>query len=645
MELKKLTNKNLITLNSDLTSKLEIIDYLINQLYTEGKITSIEGFKKAVLDREELSATGMDGGLAIPHGKSDTVKEASFAVVTLNNIASDWESVVETNEVKYVFLLAIPAVDKEGTQMELLADLMTKMSNSDYTSNLYASKTTIDFYNNLDFDVNKQVAKKFDKSIVAVTACPAGIAHTYMAAEALIKAGNEMGVSVFVEKQGSKGIEDKHTNEMLRNADAAIFAVDVSVKNPDRFKHLPLVKTSVAAPLHDAKGIIEKALRKAESEAKGEYVEEEEVVESLGSLTRKAILTGISFMVPLIIAGGMMLTFAVLFKQAFNLQDLYATEGSWLFIMRRVGTTLLGTLMVPVMSAYMAYSLADKPGLAPGFAAGGLANLLGGGFLLGMFGGLFAGFLMRWMKNNIKIDGPFSAFVTFWVYPVVSTFIVYLVVGLLFGGPITMINDALISFLNGLQGGNAAILGIALGIMVSFDLGGPVNKAAYAFTLAAMQEGVYMPYAVFASVKMVSAFGVSLATLPRAFKSLWQEDEIEVGTTTWILGLAGITEGAIPLMVNDPLRVIPSLCVGSAVTGAIVAVANVGLNTPGAGIFSLFFLFDSAGVNLSNIDNVAGQFTPALIWFFAAVLGAIISAAILVATRKAKLNKQNKAMA
>lgn len=627
MNLSLLTNENLITLNGDLNSKEEIIDYLIEKLYEDGKITSKDAFKKAVMYRESLTPTGIDQGLAIPHGKDESVKEASFAVMTLKQPVTNWESVVVENKVKYVFLLAIPAVDEEETQMQLLAEMMQKMSNDEYTKQLYASKTAKEFLEKLDTDVNKNQVSKHERSIVAVTACAAGIAHTYMAAEALIKAGEDLGVSVYVEKQGANGIEDRHTNEMLKNADAAIFAVDVAVKEEERFSHLPTVKTRVSAPLKDAKEIIENALKKADQSERGEYVEQEEVKpESFISTIKSSVLTGISHVVPLIVAGGMISAICIILARLFGFTDLLATEGSWLYLIKSMGSGLLGTLMVPVLSAYMAYSIAEKPAFASGFAAGLCANMVNGGFLLGMLGGIVAGYATRYVKKYIPAKGTFAGFVSFVVYPVLTTLIVGIVLLLLLGKPIAFINTALINVLTSMSGGNAAILGALIGIMVSFDLGGPVNKAAYAFCVAAMAEGVLMPYCAFASIKMVSAFSCTIAT--KLKKELFTEEEKEIGNSTWLLGLAGITEGAIPFMMSDPIRVIISFCTGSAVCGAIVAIFNIGLDVPGAGIFSLFVL---KGASLPLAMTV---------WFGAAVIGAIISAFLLIVLRKQKLAKK-----
>ncbi|MBS5983370.1 PTS 2-O-a-mannosyl-D-glycerate transporter subunit IIABC [Clostridium butyricum] len=630
MDLKNLTNENLITIDLDLNKKEDVIKYLVKQLYDEGKLSSEKDFYNAVLDREALSPTGFEAGLAVPHGKSNAVKEAAFAVAKLKRPISEWESVDENNKVELVFLLAIPTSEAGSTHIELLAELMTRISNEEYKKSLENSKDKYEFYKRLDMTIKEDDINvdKFEKTIVAVTACPAGIAHTYMAAEALVKAGKEMGVRVLVEKQGANGIENRHTNENLKNADAAIFAVDVAVKEVERFGHLPVYKTKVAAPLRDAKAIIKNALKQAEGHQKGTFNEIEEIEEkvSFGNEAKKAILTGISHIVPLIVAGGMIAAFATLIAQGFGLQDVFNAENSWLWMYRKLGSNLLGTLMVPVLSAYMAYSISDKPALGPGFAAGVAANMINGGFLAGMAGGFIAGYTIKMLKRYIPSKGTLAGFISFWVYPVFGTLIVGTLMFFVVGKPVTALNQGLISWLGSMAGTNAALFGAILGIMVSFDLGGPVNKAAYAFCIGAMAEGIIIPYAVFASVKMVSAFGVTFATL--LFKKYFNEEEQEVGKSTWLLGLAGITEGAIPFMIADPLRVIPSLCIGSAITGSIVSVFNIGLDVPGAGIFSLFVL--------------KGQ--PLLlgmgVWFGAAVFGAVISAALLVITRKSKLKKQ-----
>jgi 2-O-A-mannosyl-D-glycerate-specific PTS system IIC component len=639
MILKSLTSPKLLFTKQNFRSKEETIKYLIKKLADEGKLHSKEDFYQAVIDREKLSPTGFEGGLAIPHGKSGAVKKAAFAIATLQKPLTDWESIDPTNEVELVILLAIPENESGSTHLSLLSEFVTRLSNEEYKNRLLNAQSNEELFENLDRQNEKKVqieAKKADKTVLAITACPAGIAHTYMAAEALVKAGKELGVDVFVEKQGANGIEDRHTKNQLRKADAVIFAVDVAVKDEERYRHLPKVKTTVAQPLKNAKGILSQALEKADKTPKKEYadtndgsVESDDTdKKSFKTEIKDSILTGISYIIPVIVAGGMTLAFAVLVSQAFGLQDVYAEEGSWLWLLRQLGGTLLGTLMVPILSAYMAYSIADKPALGPGFAAGVAANLIGSGFLGGMLGGILAGYFLKYLKHKVKPKGTFAGFVSFWVYPVVGTLFVGSVMLFVVGKPLAFLNQGLVQWLEGLSGTNAIILGIVLGAMVSFDLGGPVNKAAYTFCIGAMAMGNVVPYATFASVKMVSAFSVTGATI--VAKKYFTKEEQEVGKQTWLLGLAGITEGAIPFMMNDPLRVIPSLIAGSAVTGAIVAYFNIGLSVPGAGIFSLAL--------------VEGQplLIAASIWLGAALIGAFISMVLLIVTRKAKLAKEKR---
>lgn len=637
MDLKQITNENLIVLDCELEHKLDVIRMLVDRLYEEGKISDKEQFWKDVLAREELSETGISDGVAIPHGKSNAVRQASFAFARITKPVQDWESMEEDNEVTLVFLLAIPTAEAGSTHLDVLAALMTHTQDEKFLNMLRQAKTPAEVYENLNMADEAPAVdenKVYTHTVVAVTTCPAGIAHTYMAADALEKAGEAMGVKVYVEKQGANGVEGRHTPEHLRDADAAIFAVDVAVKESERFAHLPTYKTRVAAPIKDGQGVIKAALDLAKNAPKSEFKAEKAAAPAgekssfLGDV-KSSVLTGISYIIPLIVAGGMINAFAVLLAQGFGLQEFAAMEGSWMWYFKQMGSGMLGTIMIPVLAAYMAYSLGDKTALAPGFAAGIAANLIGGGFLCGMLGGLVAGYSVRALRKAIPAKGTLAGFVSFWVYPVLSTIMVGIAIFLVLGKPIAAINTALINMLGSMSGSNGALLGAILGIMVSFDLGGPVNKAAYTFCVGAMAEGILMPYAAFASVKMVSGFAVTAAT--KICGGLFTKEEKEAGNSTWLLVLAGITEGAIPFMMADPLRVIPSLCIGSAVTGAIIGSFGIGLDVPGAGIFSMFLLKDGIGI-LPN----------ALIWFFAAVAGAAVSTVLLVALRKAKLAKTSR---
>ena len=635
MRLSNLTNEKMICLNSSLTKKDEILRKLVDMLYENGKVTSKEEFLKAIYDREKISETGIENGFAIPHGKADCVKEAGFAIMTTKDVVSDWESIDPDNEVKHIIMLAIPKSEGGSTHLDLLATLMERMSDDDYTNKLFSSKSVKELYNNLDSGSQKEEVKiEYTKTIVAVTACPAGIAHTYMAAQALIKAGDELGVKVYVEKQGANGIEDRHTSENLAKADAAIFSVGVAVKNSERFNHLPITKTSVAEPLKDAKAIIVKALEKAENFEKGTFdiSAHKEEKTGIGEEIKQAVMTGISHMVPFVVAGGMILAIAVLISQQFGLQDVYNTEGSWLNVFRKLSGGLLGTLLIPVMAGYMAYAISEKTALVSGFAAGFAANMIGGGFLAGMLGGLIAGYFVRYMKKWIPAKGSFSGFISFFVYPVLSTFFIGAIMFFVIGEPIAFINNALTNFLRDLQGANVILLAIVIGVMTSFDLGGPVNKAAYAFCVSVMADGILLPYAIFASVKMVSGFAITATTL--IAKDCYTLEEREAGKTTWLLALGGITEGAIPFMMKNPIKVIISLCTGSAVCGVLVSLTNIGLNVPGAGIFSMFLLdYSNATVN---------EFMGAATWLGAALIGALVSTVILVfLMKKGKVKTNN----
>ncbi|EFG3565697.1 PTS 2-O-a-mannosyl-D-glycerate transporter subunit IIABC [Escherichia coli] len=623
MNLTTLTHRDALCLNARFTSREEAIHALTQRLAALGKISSTEQFLKEVYRRESLGPTALGEGLAVPHGKTAAVKEAAFAVATLSE-PLQWEGVDGPEAVDLVVLLAIPPNEAGTTHMQLLTALTTRLADDEIRARIQSATTPDELLSALDDKGGTQPSASFSNAptIVCVTACPAGIAHTYMAAEYLEKAGRKLGVNVYVEKQGANGIEGRLTAEQLNSATACIFAAEVAIKESERFNGIPALSVPVAEPIRHAEALIQQALTLERSGETRTVQQDTQPAKSVKTELKQALLSGISFAVPLIVAGGRVLAVAVLLSQIFGLQDLFNEENSWLWMYRKLGGGLLGILMVPVLAAYTAYSLADKPALAPGFAAGLAANMIGSGFLGAVVGGLIAGYLMRWVKNHLRLSSKFNGFLTFYLYPVLGTLGAGSLMLFVVGEPVAWINNSLTAWLNGLSGSNALLLGAILGFMCSFDLGGPVNKAAYAFCLGAMANGVYGPYAIFASVKMVSAFTVTASTMlaPRLFK----EFEIETGKSTWLLGLAGITEGAIPMAIEDPLRVIGSFVLGSMVTGAIVGAMNIGLSTPGAGIFSLFLLH----------DNGAGGVLAAIGWFGAALVGAAISTAILLIWRR-----------
>ncbi|HAM5528321.1 TPA: PTS 2-O-a-mannosyl-D-glycerate transporter subunit IIABC [Escherichia coli] len=623
MNLTTLTHRDALCLNARFTSREEAIHALTQRLAALGKISSTEQFLEEVYRRESLGPTALGEGLAVPHGKTAAVKEAAFAVATLSE-PLQWEGVDGPEAVDLVVLLAIPPNEAGTTHMQLLTALTTRLADDEIRARIQSATTPDELLSALDDKGGTQPSASFSNAptIVCVTACPAGIAHTYMAAEYLEKAGRKLGVNVYVEKQGANGIEGRLTADQLNSATACIFAAEVAIKESERFNGIPALSVPVAEPIRHAEALIQQALTLKRSDETRTVQQDTQPVKSVKTELKQALLSGISFAVPLIVAGGTVLAVAVLLSQIFGLQDLFNEENSWLWMYRKLGGGLLGILMVPVLAAYTAYSLADKPALAPGFAAGLAANMIGSGFLGAVVGGLIAGYLMRWVKNHLRLSSKFNGFLTFYLYPVLGTLGAGSLMLFVVGEPVAWINNSLTAWLNGLSGSNALLLGAILGFMCSFDLGGPVNKAAYAFCLGAMANGVYGPYAIFASVKMVSEFTVTASTM--LAPCLFKEFEIETGKSTWLLGLAGITEGAIPMAIEDPLRVIGSFVLGSMVTGAIVGAMNIGLSTPGAGIFSLFLLH----------DNGAGGVMAAIGWFGAALVGAAISTAILLIWRR-----------
>lgn len=475
--------------------------------------------------------------------------------------------------------------------------------------------------------------------LVAVTACTAGVAHTFMAAEGLKKAAAKMGVDIHVETQGTTGIENRVTPELAARAEAVIFAHDVAIRDIERFEGLPVVDVATVAAIKDAESLIEQALACGRDVSAPAAPAADKPTDAPASpatapaapgfpmLVRDAVLSGISYIIPVIIAGGMISAIATILAQSLGLQELLNDSTSWLSLFKSLGSGALGTLMVPILSAYMSFALADKPGLAPGFIGGLAANAINSGFLGGMLSGLLAGFLMRWMKEHVKGSGPARTFITFWVYPVIGSALTGVLVLFVAGPPVAFLNQALIDFLNDMSGANAVLLGAIIGAMVSFDLGGPVNKAAYAFCVGAMANGNLVPYCIFASVKMVSAFSCTAACMLR--KDLFTEEERQIGEQTWILGLAGITEGAIPFMMRNPVMVAGSFIGGSIVCGGLVGLANIGLSVPGAGIFSLIALSGPLGPVMSGV-----------VWVGAALVGAAISTVLLIVTRKRQLAKQ-----
>lgn len=449
---------------------------------------------------------------------------------------------------------------------------------------------------------------------VGITSCPTGIAHTYMAAEALSMAAKELGHEIKVETQGSMGTENEITEDDLKDAHAVIIAADTNV-DKSRFKGFPIIEVSTADAIKDAKSLIERAANtKKDSRLIDEVSEIKAEKKSQRKGAYKHLMTGVSFMIPFVVAGGILIAISFAFGiKAFEQEGTLAAT-----LMNIGGGNGAFGLMVPILAGYIAYSIADRPGLVPGMVGGLLSNQLGAGFLGGILAGFLAGYTIVLLQKCIKLPKDFQGLMPVFILPVLSTLIVGLIMVYIVGTPVKAINTGLSNWLNSLKGGNAVVLGLVLGLMMAADMGGPINKAAYTFAIATLGAG--QPSMIMAAVMaagMTPPLGLALATI--IAKDKFTDEEIEAGKSAWVLGISFITEGAIPFAAADPIKVIPSVMVGSAVTGALSMLFNCTLAVPHGGIFVL------------PIPNAVGN----LVGYIATiVVGTIVTAFMLKVLKK-----------
>ncbi|MGP4079084.1 fructose-specific PTS transporter subunit EIIC [Pseudalkalibacillus sp. R45] len=601
MELKQMTDERLLFFDVEWNSKQEVIENLVNALDENGYLHSKEEYLKAVMEREEISPTGFEKGLAIPHGKSAGVKKAGFAVARLKNKLSTWESVNPDNEVELVFLLAIPSGEAGSTHLNLLSVLSTRVMDDAYYSRLLAAKTPERFLKALD-QVDEPAGEApdapADKTVVAITACAAGIAHTYMSAEALEKAGRELGIRVLTEKQGANGIEDELSADVIDGADAVVFATDISPKDKHRFQGMPYVQTRVAEPLKHAKEILQRALNKPDGKVVGDDVEENGTApgkKKTGVLAEmgQAILTGISYMIPVIVAAGLMMGIAKLGSMPFGLvNDLpnpeFATHSNELFVilhhLDKFGF-LIFQFMYPVFAAFVAYSLADRTGIVPGFVGGafaagihfkywGLEDQVASGFFGALILGLTAGYIAKFLNKKIKLPKNFLPMKPMLIIPAVSVlaifFLNFYIVDPVFGG----LNVVLSNAIESAQGSGELVLATIIASATAFDLGGPINKAAGAINIGLAADQIYPLTARVLSI-VIPPIGLGVATIIDKYvvgRRVFDANLRVTGNTSVLLGFIAISEGAIPFMLRNPLLVIPINIIG-AILGSVTAVA------------------------------------------------------------------------
>ncbi|WP_114009178.1 PTS fructose-like transporter subunit IIB [Cohaesibacter intestini] len=458
------------------------------------------------------------------------------------------------------------------------------------------------------------------KRIVAVTSCPTGIAHTFMAADALKKKGAAEGYDIKVETQGSVGAKDQLTAEDIAAADLVIISADTHV-DESRFAGKPIYRTSVGASVKDASAVIKAAFAEAETAAPAAAGSEgsmQSVAEAKAALQAKRsgpykhLLTGVSYMLPVVVAGGLLIALSFVFGI-----EAFKEEGTLAAALMAIGGGAAFKLMVPVLAGFMAYSIADRPGLTPGLIGGLLAVNLGAGFLGGILAGFLAGYVALWLKDNIKLPSSLEGLMPILILPLLSTAIVGLLMVYVIGEPVRYINESLTAMLQSMGQTNAVLLGLVLGAMMAFDMGGPVNKAAYAFSVGLLTSDTFAPMAAVMAAGMTPPLGLALATV--VAKNRFTDDEREAGKAAAVLGLSFITEGAIPYAAKDPLRVIPSIMIGSAVTGALSMFFAAGLRAPHGGAFVL------------AIPNAVSNLP---MYILSIVIGTLITTALLIALKR-----------
>ena len=452
------------------------------------------------------------------------------------------------------------------------------------------------------------------KKILAVTACPTGVAHTYMAAESLIKAAKEKNIPLKVETRGAVGVENEFTEQEIAEAHAIIVAADTDVLE-SRFAGKPVVKVAVAQAIKNPAGLLEEALAKQAS-APNDFAKQVEQSKSERSAARsgpyKHLMTGVSHMLPLVVAGGLLIALSFIFGI-----EAFKVEGTFAAALMKIGGGSAFALMVPVLAGFISFSIAEKPGLAPGLIGGMLASSIGAGFLGGILAGFLAGYTALFLKKNIKLPRNLEGLKPILLIPLLASAFTGLMMIYVIGEPVKAIMDGLTAWLTGLGTTNAVLLGLLLGAMMAFDMGGPVNKAAYTFAVGLLGSEVYGPMAAVMAAGMTPPLGLFLATL--LAKNKFTKEERDAGKSASILGISFITEGAIPFAAGDPFRVIPSIMVGSAITGALSMAFGATLRAPHGGVFVL---------PIPNAVSHLGLYALAI------VIGTVVTAVMLSVLKK-----------
>lgn len=583
---------------------------LAERMVALGRVTDLAGFLADVAAREAQMPTGLDGGIGIPHCRSEHVTEPTLA---FGRPADGIDFGAPDGPADLIFLIAAPA-GADDAHLTILSALARRLTDPDFTAALRAATDPAATASLISGDTppgtpappaeEPEPAATAPETppavfrVVAVTSCPTGIAHTYMAAEALEQAGRAEGVEVVVEPQGSAGFT-RIDPAVIAAADGVIFAHDVPVREKERFAGKPTLDVGVKAGINRPAELIAEVRAKAArgettAAATGSPVDEAGGPgEGYGTKLRKWLMSGVSYMVPFVAAGGLLIAlgFAIggyTVDKAPSVAEhfVWTDSTSWAALLFQVGG-LAFSFLVPVLAGYIAYGMADRPGLVPGFVGGSIALTINAGFLGGLAAGLIAGGTVMAIQR-VRVPAALRGIMPVVVIPLIASAVVGFLMFLVVGKPIAELQKALTDWLSGLSGANAIILGVVLGLMMCFDLGGPLNKVAYAFAvggLANPNEGSLKVMAAVMAAGMVPPLAMALATVVRG--ALFTRTERENGKAAWVLGASFITEGAIPFAAADPLRVIPSAMAGGAVTGALSMVFECTLRAPHGGIFVL----------------------------------------------------------
>ena len=607
MTIRDLLAAESINLNGTPAGKTEALNQCIDLMAKSGKISDVEKYRKGVFAREEEGTTGIGMGIAIPHCKSDAVTKAGLAAMVVKD-GVDFES-LDGTPAKIIFLIAAPNTE-DNVHLQVLSKLSVMLMDEQFTNSLINAGSVDEFLNIIDSAEKakdeKEAAKeakakepvevkKNDVFIVAVTACPTGIAHTYMAAEAIEKKAKELGYQVKVETRGSGGAKNVLTDDEIAKAAGVIVACDTNVPT-DRFDGKKVIECQVSDGINKAEELI-KRIAAGDApvfKASGKKEASHSSVggkESVGHQIYKHLMNGVSHMLPFVVGGGILIAIAFLIDGfSVDLNSLPAdqranfgtiTQAAALF--KGIGGTAFG-FMLPILAGFIAMSIADRPGLAVGFVGGSIAANGTSGFLGALVAGFVAGYIVLLLKKVFsKLPESLDGMKPVLLYPLLGIFLVGVIMQFVVEPPIGALNTAINNGLNGLNGASAVVLGVLLGGMMSVDMGGPVNKAAYVFGTASIAAGNYNIMAAVMIGGMVPPIAIALATI--FFKNKFTAEERKAGPTNFIMGLSFITEGAIPFAASDPLHVLPACAVGSAVAGGLSMAFGCTLMAPHGGIF------------------------------------------------------------